>query len=62
MRCLTDQDWPTFRQLVALIRCSPIALPKPVSGLPENFDHVDIAILDWIAAEGRRIGRDVVLM
>jgi len=30
----------------------------PISrSLPAGFDHVDLAILEWIAAEGRRIGR-----
>jgi hypothetical protein len=25
--------------------------------LPSGFDEVDVAVLDWIAAEGRRAGR-----
>jgi hypothetical protein len=25
--------------------------------LPEGFDAADLAVLDWIAAEGRRAGR-----
>jgi hypothetical protein len=27
------------------------------SSLPAGFDYADIAVLDWIAAEGRRLGR-----
>jgi hypothetical protein len=30
-----------------------------LAALPDHFDKVDLAILDWIAAEGRRIGRNV---
>jgi hypothetical protein len=28
--------------------------PRPAPRLPAGFDEVDIAILEWIAAEGRR--------
>jgi hypothetical protein len=30
-----------------------------LAALPDHFDKVDLAILDWIAAEGRRIGCNV---
>jgi hypothetical protein len=30
--------------------------------LPAEFEEVDIAILDWIAAEGHRAGRSFVRM
>jgi hypothetical protein len=33
-----------------------------VSRLPAAYDDVDIAILDWIAAEGRRVARGYVRM
>jgi hypothetical protein len=40
-----------------------VAAPAAVSHrLPAGFDDVDIAILDWIAAEGRRVGRRFVTM
>jgi hypothetical protein len=29
---------------------------KPAPHFPAGFDEVDISILDWIAAEGRRVG------
>jgi hypothetical protein len=29
----------------------------PAQPLPAGFDEVDIAILEWIATEGRRAGR-----
>ena len=31
--------------------------PGPAQRLPAGFDEVDIAILEWIAAAGRRAGR-----
>lgn len=27
--------------------------------LPDGFGDVDIAVLEWIAAEGRRVGREL---
>jgi len=33
---------------------------RPVPRLPAGFDDVDIAVLDWIAAEGRRLGRSLL--
>jgi hypothetical protein len=33
-----------------------------VSRLPAAYDEVDLAILDWIAAEGRRAARGYVCM
>ena len=33
-----------------------------VSRLPAAYDDVDLAILDWIAAEGRRTARGYVRM
>ena len=32
----------------------------PSKRLPAGFDEVEIAVLDWIAAEGRRAGRSIV--
>ena len=37
-----------------------VADRTPRRRLPAGFDDVDIAILDWIAAEGRRVGRSLV--
>jgi hypothetical protein len=31
-----------------------------MSSLPAGFDCVDVAVLDWIAAEGRRLGRGLL--
>ncbi len=49
--------------LAAVVAHSQIVVPQPVRAvplLPAGFDEVDIAILDWIAAEGRRASRDFV--
>jgi hypothetical protein len=51
--------------LAAVIAHSQIVVPQPsasVRRLPDGFDDVDIAILEWIAAEGRRVGRRIVRM
>lgn len=47
--------------LVAVIADSPIVVAADSTGtapsqrdVPAGFDAIDIAILDWIAAEGRR--------
>jgi|GraSoiStandDraft_17_1057272.scaffolds.fasta_scaffold164481_2 hypothetical protein len=35
-----------------------VSLPAPTAQrLPADFGEVDIAILEWIAAEGRRLAR-----
>jgi hypothetical protein len=51
-----DADLET---LVMVIARSQIALadPMPRRLLPAGFDEVDAAVLDWIAAEGRRAGQ-----
>jgi hypothetical protein len=41
--------------LVAAIARSPIVVPRPATLLPAGFDEVDLAILNWIAAEARQL-------
>ncbi len=50
--------------IAAVIAHSQIVVPPPAvrRRLPAGFDAVDVAILDWIAAEGRRAGRSFVRM
>jgi len=48
--------------LAALIARSPIVVAERAAHFPARFDEVDVAILEWIAAEGRRIGRGFTLM
>ena len=54
-------DRPDLETLAAVIAHSQIVVAAPIIGhasrLPKNYDDVDIAILDWIAAEGPRAGR-----
>ncbi len=62
---LATQQRPDVETLAAVIARSQIvvvrALPLPiVRSLPENFDETDLAILEWIAAEGRRASRAFV--
>ena len=48
--------------LAAAIARSPIVVAQASSRrrLPDGFEDVDLAILDWIAQEGRRVSRSVV--
>jgi hypothetical protein len=44
--------------LGAAIACSHVVVTSPsatAQSVSANFDAVDIAILEWIAAEGRRL-------
>jgi hypothetical protein len=61
MRLSTDQDYATVEALAATIAHSPIVVPRPATLLPVGFDEVDVAILNWIAAEARRL-RNLALM
>jgi hypothetical protein len=62
-----DDQGLDFATLVAVIAHSQIVVPRPVeprplSCVPDGFDEVDLAVLDWIAAEGRRAGRNLLPM
>ena len=57
MKILMGQELSLLAAIWALIGCSPIIVPKPVAGLPDGFTEIDAAVLEWIAAEGRHIGR-----
>jgi hypothetical protein len=62
MNLLTDQDRITVEALVAAIARSPIVVARPVTLLPDGFDEVDVAILNWIAAEARHLRGGFALM
>ena len=34
-------------------------LPRQPRPLPDGFGDAEIAVLEWIAAEGRRVGREL---
>jgi len=55
-----DQDRVTLEMLFAAIAHSQIVVEGSAKRLPDGFDNVDAAILDWIAAEGHRLGRGFV--
>ena len=71
-----EMQYPDFETLAAVIARSQIVVQKmqtivlkmmgpkvsPRPALPAGFDDTDIAILEWIADEGRRAGRYVVLI
>lgn len=57
-----DQHQPTVETLLATIACSPIVIARPAPRLPAGFEDIDVAILNWIAAEARLSRRVLVLM
>jgi hypothetical protein len=61
----TDNPNHDLRALVATIARSQIvvaATPAEASRFPAGFDAVDLAILEWIAREGRSAGRALLRM
>jgi hypothetical protein len=63
MKLGNDLDYPTVETLAAVIAHSQIVMAQPQRSaprLPAGFDDVDVAVLDWIAAEGRRLGRNLL--
>ncbi len=62
---MTGPIYPDLDTLAAAIARSQIVVRQPAPGarrLPLGFEAVDVAILEWIAAEGRRVGRRLVLV
>jgi hypothetical protein len=60
-----DQNGLALEALVAMIARSQIVVAQPAksaSRFPAGFGVVDISILDWIAAEGQRVGRGFAKM
>jgi len=61
-----EQDSPDIATLAAVIAHSQIVvrivLSEQLSRLPAGFDDVDLAILDWIADQGRRANGRFVRM
>jgi len=58
-------DWTSvsLHTLVAVIARSPIVV-APVSRplLPAGYDEIDAAVLNWLAAEARRLRARLVMM
>jgi hypothetical protein len=57
-----NQDQPALETLVEAIERSPIVVARPTPRLPAGFDDVDLAILNWIAAEARLSNRIFTMM
>jgi hypothetical protein len=65
MEVASHQDGFDLATLGAVIAHSQIVLAKaekPLARLPAGFEAVDVAVLEWIAAEGRRAGRSLLRM
>ena len=62
MELFTDRDGLTVATLVAAIAHSPIVVREPAVLLPAGFEAVDIAILEWLAAEARHKRRSLAMM
>jgi len=64
MTATTNQDRVELAELAAVIARSQIVVAKPATAarLPAGFDAVDVAILEWIAAQGRRAAGTLVRM
>jgi hypothetical protein len=64
MKLSMAQDLVTLNTLADVIAHSQIVFESSagrVAALPPGFDATDVAILDWIIAEGRRVARGYAL-
>ena len=61
MRLASDSPSPIIACIAAAIANSQIVVTqvRAVPTLPVGFDYADITVLDWIAAEERRLGRSL---
>ena len=62
---MSGSNFPELATLRAVIAHSQIYVPARAGSarpLPSGFDAADLAILEWIAAEGRRAGLRLVVM
>lgn len=59
-----NMQYADLATLAAVIARSQIvaAYRTPSRPLPAGFDEIDVAILDWIAADGRRAGTNFIRM
>lgn len=59
-----DTRYADLETLAAIIARSPIVVAPACRRrrLPAGFDEADVAILEWIAAEGRRAGGNFIRM
>ncbi len=62
MKSPMDQTLLNVETIGEVIARSPIIISPPMTPLPEGFDEADLAVLDWLAAEGARLRRGVALV
>lgn len=65
MKLSRDQNGLALETLAAIIAHSQIVVAqqaKSAPRFPAGYDEVDVSILDWIAGEGRRVGRSFARM
>jgi len=62
MKCPMDQNPVSVEAIAATIAGSPIVVVPPVTLLPAGFEEVDVAILNWLAAEAQLTRRSFALM
>ncbi len=62
MKCPMDQNPVSVETIAAAIAGSPIVVLPPVALLPAGFEEVDLAVLNWLAAEAQRMRRSFSLM
>jgi hypothetical protein len=60
--CHREESIETFAVLIALSQIVVADTRSAVSNLPGGFDHLDIAVLDWITAEGRSVSCNLMRM
>jgi hypothetical protein len=73
MKLAINEQFAVLETIAAVIAHSQIVVVQSVvtrlsaqtaqsRRLPVGFDEMDVAVLDWIAAEGQRAGRSLVRM
>jgi hypothetical protein len=59
MKSQMDQNLLSVETIGEVIARSPIIVSAPVTLLPPGFEEADLAVLNWLAAEGARLRRGV---
>ena len=62
MKCPMNQKAVSVETITATIAGSAILVVPPVTRLPAGFEEVDLAILNWLAAEAARMRSRFALM
>jgi hypothetical protein len=62
MKSPMDQTLFSVETIGAVIARSQIVVSPPVTLLPPGYDEADLAVLNWLAAEGTRLRRGVELV